>query len=378
LKQRKRTTPSSVPPDAPAARTPRGRLRLLLPLLLLAGSGWWWLRHQTAVAAREALALGTTALSQGNVVAAEQAFGHALQLDPGLVEAHTQLGRLAVQRDDQLAAILHFSAVTRARPVDAEALTDLGIAHLESGDWTEAQRAFAQAVRIAPNSALALRGMGETYRRGQRWEEAIAALERSRRLQPEDARTLYFLGLALAQRARAPDDLRRAAEALAEARRLGMVASNIDYGMGLVHLAEGRLPEAIAALEATVHAAPENEQALYRLGEAYRRAGRTADAARTLATYNTRQQRSRQITSLRQRVLAQPDDTASRRQLAAACVDAGSYREAAHHLLVLVRAGTQDPHLYDLLARAWDGLGLKPAAEEARRTAAQLRDKVTR
>ena len=358
-------------PSGPKANG--GRLRLLLAALVLAGGVWGWQRHQLAAAAQGALAEGLDALSRRDTAAAERAFQRALQIDPLLPGAHTQLGRLALQRKDDEAALLHFSAAAQRQPGNAAAITDLGIARLDSGDWAEALDTFQQATRIAPHSAAALRGLGEAYRRAQRWDEAVAALEKARQLQPDDARTLYLLGLALAQRGRAPDDPRRALGFLAEARRRGITDPSVRYATGLAYLAQDRLPEAIAALETTARAAPGDDQALYRLGEAYRRAGRLDAAQKTLAAYHARYRRRQRLRSLRERVAAQPDDLDPRRRLAEACVEAHEYREALRHLMLLSNAGAHDAPLYDLFARAWDGLGLKVPAGQARAMAAKIR-----
>jgi tetratricopeptide (TPR) repeat protein len=373
MKQREQSEPLKASRSSSGRRANGGRLRLLVVLLVLAGGAWGWQRHQLAAAAHAALAEGLDALSRRDTEAAERAFRHALQIDPRLPGAHTQLGRLALERGNYEAALLHFSTAAQQQPRNAAAITDLGIARLDSGDWAEAVNTFQQAVRIAPHSAAALRGLGEAYRRAQRWEEAVAALENARALQPEDSRTLYLLGLALAQRGRTPDDPRRALDMLAEARRRGIPALPYRYATGLAYLAQGHLQAALVALEATARGEPGDDQALFHLGEAYRRAGRLDAAQRTLAEYHARYQRRQQLRSLRERVLAQPDNPANRRRLAEACVEAREYREATRHLMLLSNAGARDAPLYDLFARAWDGLGLKVPADQARTMAAKIR-----
>ena len=377
MKRHEQSGPPTVSRSAPGQRASGGRLRLLLTVLVLAGGAWGWQRHRLAAAAEGALAEGLDALSRRDTGAAERDFQRALQIDPLLPGAHTQLGRLALQQRNYEAALLHFSAAAQRQPGKAEAIIDLGIVRLDSGDWAEAVDTFQQATRIAPHSVPALRGLGEAYRRAQRWDEAVAALEKARQLQPDDARTLYLLGLALAQRGRAPDDPRRALAFLAKARRQGIADAPIRYATGLAYLAQDQIPEAIAALEATAREEPGEDQALYHLGEAYRRAGRLDAAQKTLAEYHARYQRRQRLRSLRERVTAQPDDLDRRRKLAEACVEAHEYREAVRHLMLLSNAGANDAPLYDLFARAWDGLGLKVPADQSRAMAAKIRGEVS-
>ena len=49
----------------------------------------------------------------GQLTAAAQAYARALELDPGLADAHYNLGRLHEQLEDPQAALRHFSAYRR-------------------------------------------------------------------------------------------------------------------------------------------------------------------------------------------------------------------------------------------------------------------------
>lgn len=375
MKRKKAVTATSPPPRRPEVERNRlKRLGVLLILLVSAGITWGWQRAHRASAAEQAAAEGMAALGHRDTETAQRAFRRALQIQPRLATAHTQLGRLALAEGDAEAALQHFAAAVASRREDAEAVADLAIARLESGDWAEAVRTFQQALQIAPRSQQALRGLGEAYRRGQRWDAAVIALEKALRQSPDDAKTQYVLGLTLAQRGRAPEDPRRAIALLTAARHGGMDAVAIQYGTGLARLAQGQIPEAIRDLEATARATPEDDQALFHLGDAYRRAGRLQEAERTLAEHNARYQRRRALRSLRERVLAQPGDPESRRRLAEACVAAGEHREAIRHLLQLQESGADDADLYDQFARAWSGLGLTVPAAQARTLATQRRE----
>jgi tetratricopeptide (TPR) repeat protein len=348
-------------------------LYLLLALLIFAGGAWAWQRHQRRVALASALAEGRAALARHDHEAASRSFRRALRADSQLPEAHTQLGRLALGQGNTEAAVVHFSTVVKQKPRDAAALSDLGIAHLESGDWPEAIAAFQEATRVEPGSAMAVRGLGEAYRRSQRLPEAVATLEQAHRLQPEDARGIYLLGLALAERGRAPDDPRRALELLNQARRMGAPEAPVQYAMGRAYLAQGRSQKAIAALEAAFVGQPGDDQTLFHLGEAYRRAGRLERARETLALHDARAQRREQLRGLKERVAAQPASREHRRRLAEALIETGDYRAALQHLAIVSNAGAEDAALYDLYARAWDGLGREGLADQARALAAKSR-----
>jgi tetratricopeptide (TPR) repeat protein len=248
-----------------------------------------------------------------------------------------------------------------------------GPSALDHGEYELAEREFSQAVRLSPNSPVAVRGLGEAYLHRQKWDEAIAMLEKARQLQPGDAQTVYSLGLAYAARGRDPRDVQRARDLLTEAERRAIPDPQIRYARGLTYLDEGRLKEAIAALEATAPTTSVDEEALVHLSEAYRRAGREADAERTLARYQKRSEKRRLLHDLRVRVEAQPEDRQARRQLAEACLGAGRYGEAIKHLQELENRGEKNAELYDLFSRAWYGLGQTGYGDESHQIAEQLR-----
>ena len=77
---------------------------------------------------------------------------------------------------------------------------------------------------------------------------------------------------ALAQRDQTPDDSRRALQLLRQAHRMGAPEPPVQYAMGLAYLAQARFQEAIGALEAALQGQPGDDQTLFHLGEAYRRA----------------------------------------------------------------------------------------------------------
>jgi tetratricopeptide (TPR) repeat protein len=373
VKRQRDNRPEATSRPLSGRRASRGRLYLLLALLLIAGGAWAWQRQQRQAALASALAAGRAALSRHDSETASRAFRRVLRIDPRHSEARTRLGRLALEQGDTEAAVAHFSAVAKRKPRDVVALCDLGIAHVESGDWPEAIAAFQQATRVEPGSALALRGLGEAYRRSQRLTEAVATLEEAYRREPEDARGVYLLALATAQRGHAPDDPRRALDLLRKARRMGAPQAPVQYAMGLAYLAQGQSREAVAALEAALRGQPGDDQALFHLGQAYRRAGRLELARKTLAEHAAREGRRQRLRGLKERVAAQPDSREHRRRLAEACVETGDYQGALQHLAILSNAGAEDAALYDLYARAWDGLGLKVPADQARALAEQSR-----
>lgn len=117
---------------------------------------------------------------------AQEAIDRALELDPGLAEAHASLGILMAQlgrQDESLAA--HQRAV-ELKPQYSMAQMWLGNAWMERGDVNRAHRHYREALMVDPlhvqvqfNYANALMSMG-------RYDEVIEAIQRFSRARPDD------------------------------------------------------------------------------------------------------------------------------------------------------------------------------------------------
>ena len=114
----------------------------------------------------------------------------------------------------------------------------------------------------------------DLYRRG-RYAEAKVALQRAVELDPEDIGSYVNLGLVLASGLGEEEEARRVLEK-AVARNPGHAGAR--HVLGKLYLNQGRLPGAVAALEAARRLSPTSWEYADWLGLAYLRAGRTDDA----------------------------------------------------------------------------------------------------
>ncbi len=182
-----------------------------------------------AAASRE-FAIAVARHQAGDAPAAADAYRRALVLDPGMAEAHNNLGVL-LRRDDLAGALALFrraiaarpgyadalanaGAASRAlgdpagavpllrealtlRPGHSDALTALGHSLLDLGDLAGAETTFRDAVAAAPDSVAALNNLGHVvYRRGD-LEGAIALFQRAIKADPASVDALNNLGLTL-------------------------------------------------------------------------------------------------------------------------------------------------------------------------------------
>jgi TolB-like protein/Flp pilus assembly protein TadD len=177
----------------------------------------------------------------------------ALELDPGLAQAHVLLATTQ-QRDWQ---------------------------------WAEAETEFRRALDLDPNDALAYRGLAFWLLCHGRTEEALDWSRRARELDP--------LGVPAAGHGRILFHARRYDEAIRVYR--SVLAGDPDHApanmfLGMALIASGQPGKAIPPLEKVVSGSNRTIDAFGVLVMAYAQAGRRADALRLLGELKKRQQTS--------------------------------------------------------------------------------------
>jgi tetratricopeptide (TPR) repeat protein len=179
----------------------------------------------------------------GDASGAEQDFRQAIALEPGLADAHSNLGY--VLRGQQR--------------------------------WSEAEEAFEATLVCSPSHVRALTGLGTVCLETKRPAEAAARFERAIAVGGSDAGLFTYLGVA---RHRCGD--RQAAErAYRQALELQPRHAEAWLNLGITLQDNGRLGEALEAYGQAVALAPRSLTARLRLAEAYLADGRFALALET-------------------------------------------------------------------------------------------------
>lgn len=142
---------------------------------------------------------------------------------------------------------------------------------------------FRRVYQKAPNMPRAHYQVAVALIRLDRPTEAIPELRVEQQISPNDPEVEYQLAYALLETSQKE-------EAIALLRKV--VAQMPDhaqaqYELGKVLLEQGDVTEAVTHLELAVRSDDSKDYIHYQLQSAYRRAGRTADADRELATYRT-------------------------------------------------------------------------------------------
>jgi len=86
--------------------------------------------------------------SEGDNDAAIAAYRRALELDPGLADAHLNLGRLRHEMGDLAAAEEHYRAAAQAQPDEPTTAFNLGVVLQDGGRLAEAAAAYEQALAL--------------------------------------------------------------------------------------------------------------------------------------------------------------------------------------------------------------------------------------
>jgi tetratricopeptide (TPR) repeat protein len=141
--------------------------------------------------------------SDANLEQANSASQKALELSPGLAEAHASRG-LALSLSKQYdAAAAEFEKAIELDPKLYEGHYYFGLARFGEGNYREAHRLFAQASAVRPEDfqaamlgALSLGALGDPGET-EEYRSALTIMERHLELNPEDARALYLGANAL-------------------------------------------------------------------------------------------------------------------------------------------------------------------------------------
>ncbi len=184
----------------------------------------------------------------------------ALQLDPGLAEAHAAIGRIKRSYDwDWAGADAAFQKALEIAPQSSVVL--LGASSLDAslGRFDEAVALNRRAVEIDPLSVVAHLSMGmHAYYAGQ-LSAAMDAYQKTLAISPDDPEAHYLLGLVYLERSQAQ-------QALAEFQK-DQRGSQRSVGEALAYFALGRHPEADAALQQLI--TDYHTQAAYQIAEVY-------------------------------------------------------------------------------------------------------------
>ena len=195
-------------------------------------------------------------------------------------EAHNVLGRLLGRSGaDSSQVAAEFREAIRLRPDFAEAHNQLGLVLIQSGDDDGGIAALREAVRISPDYADAHDNLGAALT-PTNVKEAIGELEKAVALAPTSAKAQF--NLAVAYGASSSLGPAKEVEQLRKVIALAPTFARAHLALGKALLQDGKVTDAVTALEEAARLEPQSGESHYQLGLALARAGRADEAAAQL------------------------------------------------------------------------------------------------
>jgi tetratricopeptide (TPR) repeat protein len=192
-------------------------------------------------------------------------------------EAHNVLGRLLGRSGaDSSQVAAEFREAIRLRPDFAEAYNQLGLVLIQSGDDDGGIAALREAVRISPDYADAHDNLGAALT-STNVKEAIGELEKAVALAPTSAKAQF--NLAVAYGSSSSLGPAKEVEQLRKVIALAPTFARAHLALGKALLQDGKVIDAVTALEEAARLEPQSGESHYQLGLALARAGRADEAA---------------------------------------------------------------------------------------------------
>jgi tetratricopeptide (TPR) repeat protein len=159
-------------------------------------------RNSVRLAPRSAITrniLGVILDQQGKTIEALTEFRTAIRLDPDFVSAKNNLGRLFATQGKLKEAQSQFEEILRLEPNHLQARYNLAALYAETGDYVRSADNFIALRKANPNDAqIAFAFLNVAYRAGRK-DEANEAASFLEGMASGDIRTMFTLGVALAQ-----------------------------------------------------------------------------------------------------------------------------------------------------------------------------------
>jgi lipopolysaccharide biosynthesis regulator YciM len=238
-----------------------------------------------ALLRREALLGIALDFRTGGFLARSRAsFEELLEIEPRNEQALRALEQIHVEEGEWEAALRVRRRIGRrdreTRRIQAHLWTGLGRARAEAGDESEARRAFRRALGRDRRCAEAYLELAEQRMREGQPQGALGYLKRTLDLHPEIGRIVFARLLRAAQ---AAGDLEGLESLLRERLEERSGDRELVLEIARVQMAREEPDAAIAQLERLCESAPGWRDGLAELGRAQLRAGRDADALKTLS-----------------------------------------------------------------------------------------------
>ena len=237
-------------------------------------------------------ALGYTYFAQKKIGESIKALARSLQLDLKNAESHKILGRnlMIIGRFD--AAQIEFEQAIRYQPDSAESHYNLGKLFSIQDNWEPARKAFEAALRIDPSYLEALDGLGFALEALGDDAGAVAKYEEAIRLNEARGGQFALAHVNLSAFFNRTGDPAKALEYARKAIELDPKSDRAWFQKAKADEREGRLNDAVAALNTAISYNSRAASYWYVLAGVYRQMGWTDDSRKALEEFKRLDQES--------------------------------------------------------------------------------------
>lgn len=271
---------------------------------------------------------------------AEACFRRALQLNPTDPQVSYNLAALANLRGDKPAAIDYYRSTVQLDPQFAEAHFNLGNLLVESEHWADAEQAFTAALAARPDMFKALTCLAQVQSRLDKLALSEANWRRAAEVDPRNAEIQFQLGTVL----HAQGKLQPAVDALRLATLYDPAHSEAHNNLGCAYRALNQTQRAEECFRLAIGAMPNSPQAHYNLGGILYELGQLNEA----------------VASHRRALELKPDDLATRNNLGNLLYEQGHLDESLVHLEQTLTTDPEHSSAHYNRALVWLSQGRMP------------------
>ena len=199
----------------------------------------------------------------------------ASALDPSSAEAYNQIGILLAKRGRTQEAITALTKSIELNPDLPGPYNNLGLIYRETGDKSRAREILKTGITMAPRSPILHNSLGSLLHDAGEIEPAISEFEAALDCDAEYVEALSNLAVVYQDRR----DAAKVAEYLGRLIRIEPGNDQARLSLSLALLAQGRMDDAVSALEDLTARNPKNAKGLVMLGEIRLKQGKPKEAA---------------------------------------------------------------------------------------------------
>ena len=232
---------------------------------------------------RTGTSVADAAEKQGKALEAAREYQRLAELEPTETHFFDWGTELLIHRAaDQ--AVEVFASGNRLFPRSTRMLLGFAVALYSRGSYDDAVRRFLEAADLNPSDPAPYLFLGKVSMGAITESSGFAdRLQRFANLTPENAWANYYYAASLWKRRAAASPKIQAL--LEKAVRLDTHLGAAYLQLGIVFAEQGKLSKAISAYQSAIDVNPSMEEAHYRLAQAYRKAGESANAKKEIELY---------------------------------------------------------------------------------------------